>query len=89
MMDLDLFGVIEGPYRDRIGREYESVQVPWHTVAAILGRGLYGQVCDDLKIVAVLIERGYPRWLEECEEGWVDDYGVGYIGPSLDGESMP
>lgn len=83
----DVFGVLEVPYRDRMGREYESVHVPWETACEILGRHHTGDVAEDSTIISYLVLMGYPDWLLECQEGYVDEYGVGYIGPALDVES--
>lgn len=71
-------------YSDDSGREYQGVHVAWEDIAELLGRDHEGSPSDDDRVAAALLESGAPEWVRGAA-GWVDEDGLGLIGPLAGG----
>lgn len=73
--------IVVTTYTNPRGDEYEAIQLPWETVADILGHEHTGNPEDDTTLVRALRDAGAPAWVEDAS-GWIDEHGWGLIGPA-------
>ena len=75
--------IVVTTYTNPRGDEYEAIQLPWETVADILGHEHTGNPEDDTTLVRALRDAGAPAWVEDAS-GWIDEHGWGLIGPKIE-----
>ena len=73
--------IVVTTYTNPRGDEHEAIQLPWETVADILGHEHTGNPEDDTTLVRALRDAGAPAWVEDAS-GWIDEHGWGLIGPA-------
>lgn len=71
-------------YNDGHGRLYNAVHLTWTEVEEILGEPHTGDPeQDDALVRHLLLHESAPEWVEDADEGWVDEEGWGLIGPRI------